>query len=219
MQRQTPRTIFFDYDGTLHDSLAIYAPAFRQAYQYLVTTYDAPRRTWSDDEIKPFLGQPPSVMWNQFGDAIPEKGKKEASKMIGEDMRRRIQNNEARLYEGAIDTLRYLKDKGYTLVFISNCLTYYMKAHSEMFNLSDYFDRMVCSETFAGIEEKTNVLAHIKPEFEEPMMIVGDRYHDFEAGRDNDIATIAASYGFGDARERANTDRIIDDIRELQKML
>jgi len=30
------RTIFLDYDGTLHDSLKIYARAFKKAYAYLV---------------------------------------------------------------------------------------------------------------------------------------------------------------------------------------
>jgi len=30
------KTIYFDYDGTLHNSNKIYAPAFRKAYDFLV---------------------------------------------------------------------------------------------------------------------------------------------------------------------------------------
>ena len=28
--------IIFDYDGTLHNSIKIYGPAFRKAYEYLI---------------------------------------------------------------------------------------------------------------------------------------------------------------------------------------
>ena len=30
------KNIVFDYDGTLHNSIKIYAPAFREAYNYLI---------------------------------------------------------------------------------------------------------------------------------------------------------------------------------------
>lgn len=29
------KTIIFDYDGTIHNTLGIYEPAFREAYQWL----------------------------------------------------------------------------------------------------------------------------------------------------------------------------------------
>lgn len=50
------RTIFFDYDGTLHDSLRIYALAFKKAYAYLVEEGHTEPKEWSDKEISHWLG-------------------------------------------------------------------------------------------------------------------------------------------------------------------
>ena len=36
--------VIFDYDGTLHESIRIYAPAFHRAYEYLVEKRHAPQR-------------------------------------------------------------------------------------------------------------------------------------------------------------------------------
>ena len=36
--------VIFDYDGTLHESIRIYAPAFHRAYEYLVEKGHAPQR-------------------------------------------------------------------------------------------------------------------------------------------------------------------------------
>ena len=36
--------VIFDYDGTLHESIRIYAPAFHKAYEYLVEKGHAPQR-------------------------------------------------------------------------------------------------------------------------------------------------------------------------------
>lgn len=61
-----PITLFFDYDGTLHDCIRIYAPAFRRVYPELVTAGFAAPRTFSDPELSQWLGLSVSDMWNRF---------------------------------------------------------------------------------------------------------------------------------------------------------
>ncbi|MFW6285477.1 MAG: HAD family hydrolase [Bacillota bacterium] len=212
------KTLYFDYDGTLHDSLYVYAPAFRKAYRALVEHHGANDRTWSDDEIKPFLGQTPSEMWASFGHEIGEKAKKKASELISKHMREAIKNGDAKLYSGALDTLRKLKERGYNLVFISNCMTYYMDAHAEQFGLDELFDRMVCSETYPGVERKADVLAQVRKDFEGKAAIIGDRWHDMEAGRENGLTTVAATYGFGNDEELGQADYAIESPKDLLKL-
>ncbi len=212
------KTIFFDYDGTLHNTLAIYGPAFRKSYQYLIDTHGAEEKTWRDEDIKAFVGQPPSQMWKQFGHGLDQKGKKEASERLSNVMKEQIEQGNAVLYEGAKETLSYLRDKGYTLVFISNCKNYYLEAHEAMIDLRQYFTSMVCSETFKDIEQKTDVLGRIKDIYDGPQVIIGDRHHDIEAGKDHGLYTIAATYGFGSDDEYKQADTTIEDIRDLKKL-
>lgn len=44
-------TVFFDYDGTLHDTMALYGPAFRAACAWLSKEGWLERRTYADADI------------------------------------------------------------------------------------------------------------------------------------------------------------------------
>lgn len=217
MKFKDVKTLFFDYDGTLHNSMAIYEPAFLKAYQYLLDNDYVKPYPWTSVEISRFLGQTPKDMWDKFGKDLPETIKAKASQMISLEMARLIKDNQAILYDGALETLQILKDRGYQLVFISNCKQYYLDAHTDAFNLGKLFDLMVCSETF-DVEEKHLVLANIIKDFPKDYVIIGDRYHDMDAGNYNQIYKIGCRYGFGDAEELADADVIIDDINALRTL-
>lgn len=210
------KTIFFDYDGTLHNSIRIYAPAFRKAYEYLVEQGFAEDRNWSDQEISYWLGYNPPSMWEKFMPDVEEDIRKKCSAIIGEEMKSLTEKGYAQLYEGSLETLKYLHDKGYKLVFISNCKIYYRDTHKEIFSLGDYFEELVCSEEYDFIP-KFEIMKVIKSRYEEEMVIIGDRNQDIEAGIKNGIYTIGCSYGFSLKDELEDADLIIDDISELKK--
>ena len=50
------KNLIFDYDGTLHETMRIYGPAFRKNYENLVSRGLAPAREFSDAEISGWLG-------------------------------------------------------------------------------------------------------------------------------------------------------------------
>ncbi len=212
------KTIFFDYDGTLHNSIHIYAPAFQKAYDYLVLNGCADKRDWSHQEISHWLGYNPTDMWKAFQPNLDEHIRQVCSEIIGEEMKNQIICGKPMLYAGSMHTLEYLKNKGYQLVFISNCKAYYMECHRELFHLKDYFEAMFCSEQF-GYKPKYEILKSIKNDYKEQMAIVGDRRQDIEAGKKNNLITIGCRYGFGVWEELKEADYIIDDIRELEKLL
>jgi len=94
------KTIFFDYDGTLHDSMKIYMPAFLKAYEYLVQNQLAPKRTWSISDIKVFLGQNPKEMWEMFEPKLNAEIIQKVSQIISTNMKEDIDSNHAILYDG-----------------------------------------------------------------------------------------------------------------------
>ena len=145
------RTIILDYDGTLHDSTQNYIHAFKQAYAFLVEAGHAAPRDWADAEITKWLGYSSKAMWENFMPDLDEEVRSKASKMIGQILLEKAQTGQAILYEGALETLQALKEKGYRLVFLSNCSRAYMEAHRESFGLDRYFDGMYCTEDFSFI--------------------------------------------------------------------
>jgi phosphoglycolate phosphatase len=209
------KTIFFDYDGTLHNSIKIYASAFKKAYDYLVEENLAEKRTWTDEEIGYWLGFNPKEMWESFMPDLEESKRQKCSKIIGSEMKTLIEQGKGQLYDGTLETLAYLKERGYRLVFISNCNTYYMNTHNKLFELHKYFENFVCSEEYKFIP-KHEILTKIIDNYPQEMVIVGDRGKDIEAGIKNDIYTIGCSYGYAQSGELDEVDLLIDDITELK---
>ncbi len=212
------KTVFLDYDGTLHNSIGIYGPAFRKAYAYLVEKGLAPKREWQDHEIAVWLGYSPKEMWQAFMPNLIESERMKASQIIGDEMHSLIETGMPLLYPGALETLQYLKEKGYKLVFISNCRENYMASHTRKFNLDRYFDNMYCSELFE-YEPKYEIIKKIKSQFPEEMVIVGDRFQDMEAGYKNGLYTVGCNYGFGANDELADAGVKINSIEELKEIL
>ena len=140
--------IVFDYDGTLHNSIKIYKPAFIKAYNYLVANGYAKKREFEEEEISKFLGLSAKDMWNTFMPNLPKSEKEKCSSIIGESMIEYIDEGKAQLYDGAIETLNKLNEYGYKLIFLSNCKSSYMNKHIERFNLDKYFIDFYCSEDF-----------------------------------------------------------------------
>jgi phosphoglycolate phosphatase len=211
------RTIILDYDGTLHDSTRNYIHAFKQAYAYLVEAGYAAPRDWADAEITKWLGYSSKAMWENFMPDLDEEIRSKASKMIGQILLEKAQTGQAILYEGSLETLQALKEKGYRLVFLSNCSRAYMEAHRESFGLDRYFDGMYCTEDFSFIP-KYEIFESIN-RFPGGYLIVGDRFQDIEVAEHHPVSTVGCRYGFGFPGELDSADALIDDIRELNDLL
>ena len=209
------KTIFFDYDGCLHDSVRLYLPAFKKAYAYLVERGLAEHREWEEKEVTRWLGLNCHEMWETFQPGLEQSTRDECMRIIKQAQKDLIKAGGAALYPGTLETLAYLREKGYRLVFISNCRKYYRDGHAAAFGLDRYFEELACSEDY-GNAPKSEMLRHIKSRYPKEMAIVGDRRHDMEAGRKNGILTIGCAYGFARPGELEGADRIITNVVELR---
>lgn len=81
--------VLLDYDGTLHDCLKIYAPAFQRAYQTLVDGGLRPPKDWRPQELARWLGMSPKAMWAEFAPDLPEELREQCSQIIFQEMLRR----------------------------------------------------------------------------------------------------------------------------------
>ena len=203
--------LIFDYDGTLHNSMLTYAPAFRDTMKWLSDNGYIAEKEYSDNEISCWLGFNSTDMWNSFHPELDPEIREKARLMLGRDMAERIDNGEGALYDGAEKTLSELKKRGYTLIFLSNCRFHYLERHRRVFGLDRFFDHYYCCEAFDFIP-KYEIFKKIAPAHKGSFIVIGDRFHDIETAVRNGLPSIGCSYGFGSLEELSGADIIVDSI-------
>ena len=161
------KTIIFDYDGTIHQTLGIYEPAFRETYQWLTEQKVAEEQKIASSRIAGWLGLNSKEMWDTFMPELDQKYKDQASKMVGERMIEQVRKHKAVWYPGAEKMLTTLKNQGYYLVVLSNCKTAYRKAHWEEFGMKRWFERFYDCESY-GFRPKTEIVQEIIREYPGP---------------------------------------------------
>ena len=206
--------LIFDYDGTIHNSMLTYAPAFRGTMKWLSDNGYIADREYTDKEISYWLGFNSTDMWGQFHPELDPVIREKARVMLGEDMARRVDNGEGALYDGTEEVLTDLKKSGYTLIFLSNCRFHYLERHKRVFKLDRFFDYFYCCEAFDFIP-KYEIFRRIAPNHEGGFIVIGDRFHDIETAAQNGLPSIGCGYGFGSAEELAKADIIVKRIQEI----
>lgn len=208
--------LIFDYDGTLHQSMLTYAPAFRATCKMLADKGYMAEKEFTDEEISYWLGFNSTDMWNNFLPDVPADVKENARIFLGQDMGQRVENGEGALYPHAEEVLAELKSQGHTLIFLSNCRVKYMERHSRVFGLQRFFDYFYCCEEFDFIP-KYQIFRLFSLQHKGEFIVIGDRFHDIETAEKNGLKSIGCGYGYGKKGELSAADIIVDDITEIPK--
>lgn len=210
--------LIFDYDGTLHESIHIYAPAFRKAQKYLIDKKMIEQCVYPVDQISSWLGFTAKEMWENFAPHLSQEEKSICSRIIGDEMLHLISKGKAQLYPNVEETLQYLKEQGHTLIFLSNCKTAYMNMHIEYFHLENYFADFYSSEQYNFIP-KHEIFSTIKSRYYGDFIIIGDRFQDMEIANKHNLKSIGCSYGYGNPDELKTATNLIFDIEQLNSFL
>lgn len=210
--------LLFDYDGTLHKSIKIYAPAFRSAYNYLVENGLTDSKDFTDQEISYWLGFSSDEMWKCFLPNLPDEEKQNCSTIIGREMINLIHKGMAELYPQTEYVLQKLKDLGYNLIFLSNCKHLYMEEHIRHFRLDRFFSAFYCSEDF-GFKPKYEIFQTIRANHPGDFIIIGDRFHDMEISKMHNLQSIGCLYGYGSLTELQCATFQIENLSDIMDCL
>lgn len=206
--------LIFDYDGTIHESIRTYAPAFRTVCKWLADNGYITAKEYTDKEISYWLGFNSTDMWNTFQPDLNPDIREKARKMLGEDMGRRIENGEGALFPHTEEVLTTLKNQGHTLIFLSNCRVRYMKRHSRVFGLNRFFDYFYCCEEYNFIP-KYQIFRVFSLLHSGQYIVIGDRFHDIETAVQNGLKSIGCGYGYASDGELSKADIIVNNITEI----
>lgn len=207
------KTIYFDFDGTLHNTLEIYTASVQKAYDHIQGLTPLPNRMIHKEEAKIWLGMPPKDMWNDFLPELEVEYKNLGSTIVGAEMLKALNEGRGQLYPDTIRVLHELKSKGYNLKIISNCKTIYRNKCMDVFNLSLFIDAFYAAEDY-DYKPKYEILAEVECD-NSVLAFIGDKRSDIEVGKYHDLITIGCCYGYGEPSELMNANYKINDIKEL----
>lgn len=196
--------LVFDFDGTIHNTEITYKKAITESLSELNLDIN-------DFDFKSFIGMGPKDVWDIILKDDSDKTpyiKKNGDRII------KYMKESGELYDGAIETLSYLKDK-YDLFILSKCRRVYMEAAREKFGLDSFFSKYLIGEDYDYLE-KYKIL---RKEIKEDYIIIGDRREDMEAGLKNNQRAIFAAYGYGSPSEADGVNISISSIKELNDIL
>lgn len=212
MEEEGKTILILDYDGTVHDTMAVYEPAFRHAMNDLEEKGWLKHRDYSGEEIKVWIGYNAKEMWSRFQPEFTQEQRDYGSSLVGTYMKEAVENRKARLYPYAEQVLTELK-KDYELYFLSNCKDAYLEANRNRFHLDLYYDVFYSSEQF-GFIPKEEIFRKIRIPGRK-YIVIGDREVDLRLAKENGLPFIGCLYGFCGVGELDGADVLIDDIRKL----
>lgn len=124
---------------------------------------------------------------------------------------------EGKTFPHTEETLRELKEKGYSLAVCSNAENKEIDLVLRALHIKDYFSYIQgITEEGTKSHSLCRLLEKTEPEW---AVMVGDRFYDKEAARDNGIPFIACLYGYGKKGEFSEMDLSITEICRLPSMM
>ena len=208
-QQITPSDVLliFDLDGTLYRTESSFVPTMKAAYAARGIPYVG------DAAVLGMVGEtfPTFLKW------LAEQGFPSDAEALSRDISTYEYQSiaeDGEIYPEVQRTLRTLKQRGFLLAICTNGDMEYASAVLGKFDLLGLFDSI---KTHGDSEQsKTEMIAELLERFRPShSFMIGDRYHDFVAGRANDCIVVATTYGFADDGEADEVDFRLDRFTDL----
>lgn len=211
------KNVFFDLDGTLTDSREGIINGFDYALAHFNIKIED--RKALEGCIGPSLADTFREKYHFNAEQIEEAIAKYREYYSTKGLK------ESKLYEGIKDLIVDLANNNINVVLATAKPQVFAERILEDFELKKYF-KFVGGATLDGSRGKKGDI--IKYDLEnldlnnsEDCIMVGDRYHDIEGAKENNMKSIGVTYGFGSEEElkKAGADYIAHNAEELKNIL
>lgn len=208
-----PKAVIFDLDGTLWPATEVALPAFRRVLHEL----NLPEV--SDEALAHTLGYPLQEIWDML---IPREHRHLAplaDKLMEQAEHDLLLAGMGRTFPRVRETISQIRQQGFLTFICSNCQSAYLEFTPKALGIVDLFTQKYCAGMYNGLS-KAAIVGIIKQEHSITTgFMVGDRFHDVEAGQQNGLVTVGCSFGTGKADELVAADYTIAKFDELTKVI
>lgn len=210
--------ILFDLDGTLTEP----KEGITKCVQYALKAFGIEENDL--DKLVPFIGPPLTDSFQKFYGMT----EKEAAHAV-EVYRERF--GTVGLFENAVidgipELLDILRTEGKVLAVATSKPEPYARRILEKFHLAEKFDCIVGGSMDESRCAKADVIGEVKRRLslggkEEHMLMVGDRLHDIEGAKKQNIDSVGVYFGYAQEKEleNAGADYIVNTVDELRDLL
>ncbi|MFB1051321.1 pyrophosphatase PpaX [Paraliobacillus sp. JSM ZJ581] len=206
-------TILFDLDGTLIDTNELIITSFKH------TLEKHTGKVYEREDILPFIGPP-------LLESLQQVDPEQAEAMMATYRVHNIENHKKYVaaYPTVIETIETLKRNGYQLGIVTTKIRDTAELGLKITGLYDAFDCVI------GLDDVTNAKPHPEPIIKaltklnanpEHALMVGDNYHDIEAGQNAGVKTAGVAWSIKGETTLAEyqPDYMLKEMKDLLTIL
>ena len=199
------KLVVFDLDGTLSRTDLFSVPAHMKALAERGITHI------TREEIISIYGErAPEYVRRLVGTVSPEEEQRYLDDVAKYEEAFIVEHGQP--YDGVPDSLKRLKEDGYTTAVCSNSSTRYITMVLKGIGIDSLIDTI--QDLRLGMTKVETLGLLLEREKPEAAVMVGDRIFDIEAGGKNGIATIGCRYGF-QPKEAEKASKVIESGYEI----
>lgn len=173
IEKETPKLIIFDCDGTILNTFKLIEKATCQVFDEMIPDYK-----YTMDEIHAFFGP---LVDDSFRKYVDEA---DLEKVLARyrELCTLYQKDYVTAYPGIKEMLIDLKNKGYIICILSNKITSAIEEGLEVSGIKEYFDKIYGAEKLTEVKPSpAGIYQIIEDHYLDKAIIVGDSKYDIEA--------------------------------------
>lgn len=210
------KVVIFDLDGTLIDTSDVVIKAHKEVFWTAFERGEIKKKPTEGDFLSTFGLLDGDILSLLAPDASREL---QANYLLQHELLvRDYLVHTTCLLPGVFEMLTRLKGK-YKLATASNCGQMYLESVFLSSGISHFFAYPLCAGSIDA-KEKADILREIiAKEGHRDMVMIGDRYTDFEAAKNVNIPSIGIRFHFGKEEELKQANIVVDNILEIENHL
>ncbi|MCK3904021.1 HAD family hydrolase [Streptococcus suis] len=210
------QTILFDLDGTLTDS----GQGILNSLTYALDQMGIEEPDLAS--LQRFIGPPLYESFARFYQLNPADTQAAVDAFRVYFKEKGMFENQ--LYDGVIPFLEALTEAGKTLAIATSKPEVFAKQILEYFGIAHYFDVIAGASLDSSRIRKSDVITYALAQLDydpQTTIMVGDREHDIEGAKANQLDSIGVLYGYGTKQEldEAGATRIAQTVVDLKELL